>query len=77
MAGSWMLGALTLLSALQGLDYYVSPQGSDSNSGTIASPFLTLTKAQAAVRTLVATMPAEDVTVNIADRVYILNTTPL
>lgn len=77
MTRSWLLAGFALLSAVQGLDYYVSPQGSDSNSGTIASPFLTLTKAQAAVRIVVATKPAEAITVNIADGVYILNTTLL
>jgi hypothetical protein len=30
--------------------YYVSPTGSDSNPGTLASPFLTLEKAQTAMR---------------------------
>lgn len=30
--------------------YYVSPTGSDSNSGTFASPFLTITKAQTAMQ---------------------------
>ncbi|KAH8764510.1 pectin lyase fold/virulence factor [Hyaloscypha sp. PMI_1271] len=77
MTRSWLLAGFALLSAVQGLNYYVSPQGSDSNSGTIASPFLTLTKAQAAVRIAVATKPAEAITVNIADGVYILNTTLL
>jgi hypothetical protein len=77
MTRSWLLAGFALLSVVQGLNYYVSPQGSDSNSGTIASPFLTPTKAQAAVRIAVATKPAEAITVNIADGVYILNTTLL
>ena len=31
-------------------DFYMAPEGSDSNDGTIDKPFLTITKAQAAVQ---------------------------
>src|SRR5580693_2809382 len=42
--------SLTCLSSttLFAVDFYVATNGNDSNPGTLASPFLTLTKAQAA-----------------------------
>ncbi|HEY1537470.1 MAG TPA: right-handed parallel beta-helix repeat-containing protein [Polyangiaceae bacterium] len=48
---------------------YVSPSGSDSNSGTAASPVQTLQKAQALVRSMNANMTA-DITVTLADGYY-------
>ena len=33
-------------------EFHVSPSGADSNGGTLAKPFLTLQRAQAAARTL-------------------------
>jgi len=50
--------------------YYVSPSGSDSNSGTISAPFLTLTKARDTVRTRIATSMSGDVTVYLRGGVY-------
>jgi parallel beta-helix repeat protein len=44
--------------------YYVSPTGSDSNSGTLAQPFLTIAKARDQVRTINATMTG-DIIVNL------------
>jgi hypothetical protein len=44
---------LTLLAAAQTTaDFYVAPTGNDNNVGTIDSPFATLDRARAAVRTL-------------------------
>lgn len=44
-----LLGVLTLASVANGAEYYVSPFGSDSNSGTSSlSPFLTMNKALSA-----------------------------
>jgi hypothetical protein len=39
--------------------YYVSPSGSDTNPGTMSAPFLTLSKARDAVRTINASMTAD------------------
>jgi hypothetical protein len=39
--------------------YYVSPTGNDSNPGTMAAPFLTITKARDVVRTVNANMSAD------------------
>ena len=55
------------------LDIYVSPSGSDSNAGTFGSPFLTLTKAQTAVRAAAVSSQLADITVHIADGVYTLS----
>jgi len=57
------------------VNFYVSPTGADSNSGTSASqPFLTLSAAQQAVRNQVAKSITENVTVNLADGIYSLST---
>ncbi len=50
--------------------FHVSPKGNDAYDGTEAKPFLTLTRAQAAVRTANTT---SDVTVVLADGVYPLS----
>lgn len=39
--------------------YYVSPSGSDSNPGTLAAPFLTITKARDVVRTINSSMSGD------------------
>jgi hypothetical protein len=39
--------------------YYVSPSGSDSNAGTLAAPFLTITKARDVVRTINSSMSGD------------------
>src|SRR5436190_23868057 len=39
--------------------YYVSPSGSDTNPGTLASPFLTITKARDVVRTINSSMTGD------------------
>jgi hypothetical protein len=39
--------------------YYVSPSGSDSNDGTVAAPFQTITKARDVVRTVNANMTGD------------------
>src|SRR4051794_13399998 len=57
-------------------DFYVSSSGSDSSSGSTGNPFKTLTKAQQAVRSLIAASLSEDVTIHIADGLYSL-TSPL
>jgi hypothetical protein len=69
--------AATLGALASAADVYVSPAGSDSNTGASGSPFKTLPKAQQAVRTLLAGSSAsEDITVHVADGVYAL-TAPL
>ncbi|MDI9401732.1 MAG: right-handed parallel beta-helix repeat-containing protein [Limisphaerales bacterium] len=60
------LGACTLF----GIDFYISPEGSDANSGSSAEPFATLQKAQMAVRAFRSANPKEPVTVNLVPGVY-------
>ncbi|MFI3248520.1 MAG: right-handed parallel beta-helix repeat-containing protein [Rikenellaceae bacterium] len=50
----WLGAVAMLLSSCMGgsVEYYVSPQGSDSNDGSLESPFATITKAQEAIRSL-------------------------
>lgn len=64
--------ALAFLPMAFALDIYVSPEGSDSNPGTYTRPFLTLPRAQIAVRAIVSGPQVEEVTVRIADGVYTL-----
>lgn len=45
-SGGWDIGAYQFAAAA----YYISTTGSDSNPGTLAQPFLTLTKAQTAMQ---------------------------
>ncbi len=52
--------------------FYVSPSGNDSNPGTLAAPFLTLTAAQAAVRALSGSMTG-DIVVYLRAGVYPLS----
>ena len=39
--------------------YYVAPSGSDTNDGTVAAPFQTITKARDVVRTINGTMTGD------------------
>lgn len=55
--------------------YYVSPSGSDSGNGSIASPFLTLEKARDTIRTLPRPLPAGGVTVYLRGGTHTRNST--
>ncbi|MBK6018248.1 right-handed parallel beta-helix repeat-containing protein, partial [Streptomyces sp. MBT53] len=70
------VGVLTLPAhAATAVTYFVSPGGSDDNTGTsAATPFRTLTKAQAAVRA-VDTSTSGPITVTLAGGVYRLTKT--
>jgi hypothetical protein len=58
-------------SAQSGAEFFVAPGGSDTNPGTAAQPFATLTKARAAVRVLKANgLPAGGVAVTIKPGEY-------
>ncbi len=57
---------------VDGAQIYVSLNGSDSNNGTIDSPFLTLQKAQAEARKLLKTADG-DVTVNVGGGIHYLS----
>jgi hypothetical protein len=59
----------TALSAAHALDVYVSPNGSDTGSGTLEQPLASLTAAQKKAR---AVAGQETVTVHVADGVYYL-----
>ena len=52
-------------------DFYISPNGSDSNPGTYEKPFATVTRARNAVRTMISAGLNEDVTVIIRGGIYI------
>lgn len=70
-----LLSAVLSGTLVASTDLYVSTAGSDSNTGSTGAPFQTLTKAQQAVRSLIAGSLKEDVTVHVADGVYSLTST--
>jgi hypothetical protein len=85
MSAPKQLPSLMLLLALLGLSssatfaatqatYYVSPTGNDANPGTLASPFQTLAKAQAVVRTVNSSMTG-DILVTLRGGTYPLSST--
>ena len=62
IAGLFLLIGYLNLVHLSAADYFVATNGSDANAGTIGTPFLTLTQAQAAVR---AALPTATEPVNV------------
>ena len=54
------------------MDFYVSPSGSDKNSGTLEEPFATIAHAQTVVRKQTRTSPGEGVTVFLRGGKYYL-----
>jgi len=57
------------------IDFYVAPNGSDNNAGSTASAaFQTLSKAQQAVRSQIASSMTGNITVHIASGIYTLST---
>ena len=54
------------------MDFYVSPSGSDKNSGTLEEPFATIAYAQTVVRKHIRTKPDEGVTVYLRGGKYYL-----
>jgi hypothetical protein len=62
----------TVAAASAETEFYVSPTGSDRGSGTLASPFATLKRAQSAVRAVTAEM-STDVVVNLRGGTYHLD----
>lgn len=56
-------------------DFYISPTGNDSGSGSAAEPFATLARARDAVRGLKKSISARNITVEIAGGVYRLGET--
>src|SRR5690242_10081096 len=61
-------------SIAQAIDYYVSPSGLDSNTGTIKAPFKTITKARDTVRT-VNTGMKKNINVYLRGGTYTLDST--
>lgn len=62
---------LLITTTASAADFYVAPNGNDSNPGTAQQPFATLAKARNAVRALKAKGPlTEPVRVNVADGTY-------
>ena len=72
--GGLLAVSLILLFALEGfsksLDIYVSPKGSDSNSGTQSSPIKSLEKAKDLSQSVRSKDPNKSVTIYIEDGVY-------
>ena len=68
-----ILAALVARSVVAG-EFHVAPSGNDANQGTLAKPFATLQRAQAAVRTLAG---REAVTVFVHEGTYYLPSTLL
>ena len=64
----------TYKSEAEGKTFYVSPDGNDSNAGTLEAPFKTITKARDTVRAYIATGMSENVTVYIRGGSYYLET---
>ncbi|HUC85475.1 MAG TPA: hypothetical protein VL970_09810, partial [Candidatus Acidoferrales bacterium] len=62
--------AAILTSTGQAAEFFVSPAGSDGNSGSRATPFATFARAQTAVRAARKTNPEESVTVRFGAGVY-------
>jgi uncharacterized protein YjdB len=65
---------VTVVSRTVQRSFYVSPLGSDANAGTLQAPFLTLGKAQEAVRAHNAGMTG-DIVVYLREGVYVLENT--
>jgi hypothetical protein len=63
---------LILIPSVYGIDYYVSPDGLDTNIGTIGLPFRTIQKARDVVRTVNSSM-SEDINVYLREGWYILS----
>jgi hypothetical protein len=55
--------------------FFVSPAGSDSNPGSKEEPFMTIQRAQKAVRLQLSATKPEDITVWLADGTYFLSET--
>lgn len=71
---TWALLLLLFLTTpvqAQPTEYYVSPAGNDNNAGTLTAPFLTLSKAQQAVRSVNSNM-STDVYVYLRGGMYYL-----
>ncbi|NOU36796.1 MAG: right-handed parallel beta-helix repeat-containing protein [Kiritimatiellaceae bacterium] len=53
-----------------GADFYVSPSGDDAGAGTLAQPFASIQRAQAAVRDLKAKKPTGEITIELRGGLY-------
>jgi len=75
--GIRMMSALSLflflITSCAETGYYVSPSGNDLNPGTRSEPFLTIQRAQEAVRAELARDISGDITVWLADGTYFLS----
>ncbi len=72
-----MIAMTTLLACCQsmnGMDYHVSPTGSDTNAGTVAAPFATLARARDAICQS-GQAGKQAITVHLADGTYFLGDT--
>lgn len=56
-------------------EFYVAPDGNDSNPGTLASPFASVTKARDTIRALKDSLPAGQINVYIRGGDYVLDST--
>ena len=67
-----LLACFSLNASANAMDFYVSPSGSDKNSGTLEEPFATIAHAQTVVRKHTRTSPGEGVTVFLRGGKYYL-----
>lgn len=63
----------TYKSEAEGKTFFVSPDGNDSNAGTLEAPFKSITKARDTVRAVIATGMDENITVYIRGGSYYLD----
>ncbi|NQY32239.1 MAG: right-handed parallel beta-helix repeat-containing protein, partial [Coraliomargarita sp.] len=69
------LGLALLPVPMLAKDFYVSPGGADSNSGSAEAPFKTVVAARDAIRDLSASERAEDINVYLRGGVYPIHET--
>ena len=69
------ISLLLAVAAARASEFFVAPQGKDTNPGTARAPFATFTRAQTAVREARAARPAEGVTVTFQAGEYSLDAT--
>jgi hypothetical protein len=62
-----------ILMSCTSTEFYVSPTGNDRNQGTKKEPFMTIQRAQQAVRTQLANKHTGDLTVWLGDGNYLLS----
>jgi hypothetical protein len=71
------LAFVSLGGSLMAIDYYVAPNGSDTNSGAPQAPFATIQHARDAVRAQITGGMSENITVNLGAGSYFIDSQPV